>query len=63
MYLIYISFFFVLFSLCAVHHFKSIYTRRLINARIENIPLTEEIFKPNEQIINNSLHSKNCIKS
>jgi hypothetical protein len=52
-----------LFSLRYVHHLKTNYARRLIKAVIENIPLTEEIFKSNDQIINNSINSKNRTKT
>jgi hypothetical protein len=62
--LYYRTFFFLfLFSLRSVHRFKSNYARRLINAVIKNIPLTKEIFKPNEQIINNSIRFDNRRKT
>ena len=50
--LFFCSRFLFFFSLRSFHHFKSNYARRLINALIENIPLTEKIFKSNEQILN-----------
>jgi len=53
---------FILFSLRTFHCFKSDYALRLIGAIIDNEPITNDIFKPDENIINNSIRSKNRTK-